>query len=117
MKTKIFLTVILLIAATAMINAQAQGRGRSSATQNAPRVAWVDQDNNGVCDNFTRGNPGGQGKGAGKGNGTCDGTAKGKGTGKGNANGAGNGTGKGKGTKFADTDNDGVCDNFPQKSN
>jgi hypothetical protein len=112
MKTKIFLTVIMFFAVTAIMNAQVADQGRVQGANQGNRIAWVDKDKNGICDNNTAGNPRGQGKGrvAGIGNGT--GVCTGSGSGKGNRTGACKGVGRNSGTGFVDTDKDGVCDNF-----
>ena len=82
-------------------NAMAQQKGTSAAKRGAQ---FVDQDGDGVCDNFaTKGGQKMGQAGARKGNGTCDGTGHSgqgpkDGTGYGKMNGGGMGTGACDGT-------------------
>ncbi|NJO68100.1 MAG: hypothetical protein HC830_01440 [Bacteroidetes bacterium] len=52
MKTKLFITGLAIIAATAMVSAQQEnGSGRSKCKSTTNGTAYVDKNNNGVCDN------------------------------------------------------------------
>lgn len=86
MKTKLFLTGLALMAVTVFANAQGptngkcQGNGGCKGT--ASCSAYVDANNDGVCDNAK--------------NGSCNATSNnGTGTGSGNVNGSGQGKGQG----------------------
>ena len=51
MKTKLFITAIILLTATVLANAGEKDAGQEQ--QNPPvRGMWVDANNNGICDNF-----------------------------------------------------------------
>ncbi|HOS71897.1 MAG TPA: hypothetical protein PLZ75_05550 [Bacteroidales bacterium] len=51
MKRKLFISAIVLLIATALTYAREQERVQTQ--QNPPgRGVWVDEDNNGICDNF-----------------------------------------------------------------
>jgi hypothetical protein len=51
MKTKLFISAIVLLITAALANAQE--KDTDQALQNPPvRGVWVDADNNGICDNF-----------------------------------------------------------------
>jgi hypothetical protein len=95
MKTKLFITGLALIAATAIVNAQqGNGRGCGKCNGSGKGTAYVDKNNNGVCDNSENRQAATTVK-KGNGSGKCDGTGK--------------GTGKGK--NFVDANKNGVCDN------
>jgi hypothetical protein len=94
MKTKLFLTGLALMAVTTFMNAQTpesktckgQGNGKCKG------AAYVDNNKNGVCDNYeTR---------SANGNSKCNGLGKGK------------CSGQGKGKNFVDANKNGVCDNY-----
>ncbi len=118
MKTRILFIGLAFIAFLATANAQSTTEDTS--TKKA-QTSFVDENNNGVCDNYearaTTGN--GQGKayrnGQGKGNGNgqclCKGKGKRAGQGKGQGKGQGlrNGNGNGQG-QFVDENNNGICD-------
>jgi len=106
MKTKIFLTGLVLLAFTAVVNAQnpVGGKGNGYGRCNGPckGTTMVDNNKNGICDNFEnrKGNSGGQ-----------------RGNGNGNCNGTGQGQKQGKGRNFVDANQNGICDKFEaQKS-
>lgn len=111
MKTKLFITGLAFVALTAIASAQTTSPATNNNTGSAGRgAAYVDANNDGVCDNFEntggmhRGYCAGQGKGMGKGNGQ----------GKGMAAGQNRRTQKGAmttGRNFVDTDKNGICDN------
>ena len=58
MKTKIFISALAVVLSVGLVTAQNQDQDNKekTATQNGP--AFVDKDNNGVCDNFENGTPG-----------------------------------------------------------
>lgn len=105
MKTKIFISALAVVLSVGLVTAQNQdqdNKEKSTTSQNGP--AFVDKDNNGVCDNFengTPGNPNANGKQR-----LLDGSGRGRGMGYGMRN------GRGGGRNFVDADNNGVCDNF-----
>lgn len=91
MKTRIFLTGLFLMAAL-FVNAQTpDGKGNGKCNGTGKGVAYVDKNNDGICDNYATRQAGIK-----------------KGNGKGNCN--GKGQGKGKRRNFVDTNNNGVCD-------
>jgi len=105
MKTKLFLTGLALMAITAFANAQepvaGQGQGNCKGPCNGTGkgVAFVDKNNNGICDNYenrTANATNNKGNGTGK----CDGTGKGQ------------GQGRGKGRNFVDANKNGICDYY-----
>mgnify|MGYP006292184953 CR=1 FL=1 len=81
-----------------------QNQEKQVNTQN-PRSGFVDNNNDGVCDNYTGNRPG---QGLGPGNGNGPGRANGKGLGRGR----GDGQGRGDGGNFVDNDKNGICDNL-----
>ena len=116
MKTKILFTVVIFIAASAILNGQSAGQGKGLNAKQGSRISCVDQNNNGTCDNYesrsgsgiSRGRSSmGNGMMAGRGNGNCNGTGQKSGKGK--------GQGTSKGVGFIDSDNDGVCDNYSER--
>ncbi|MFY9150448.1 MAG: hypothetical protein WAO52_00400 [Prolixibacteraceae bacterium] len=104
MKAKIFLTGLALVAVLSLASAQkpASGKGNGSCNGTAKGAAFVDANNNGICDTYeSRAADGTLRKG--KGNGNCDGTGKGQ------------GQGKGKGRNFTDANQNGVCDTYESR--
>jgi len=108
MKTKLFLTGIVLVAITSLaiaqepVTTQGQGNGRGRCNGTGQGAAFVDANKDGKCDNFGTKNASATGK---RGQGACNGTGQGK------------GQGKGKGRNFVDANKNGVCDTFEaQKS-
>jgi len=104
MRTKILLSALAVVLSVGLITAQEQDKKeKTTTTQQGP--AFVDKDNNGICDNFengTPGNPNANGKQR-----LLDGSGRGKGMGGGMRNGRGNG-----GRNCVDADKNGVCDNY-----
>ncbi len=105
MKAKIFLTGLALVVVTAFASAQnpqsGKGNGHGSCNGTANCTAFVDANNNGICDTYENRTPNATGK-KGKGNGTCTGN--------------GQGQGKGKGKNFVDANNNGVCDTYEART-
>jgi len=111
MKTKLFLTGLALMAVTVFANGQepvakqGQGNGQRNGqccgrcNGTGRGAAFVDKNNDGVCDNNQNGNANAAVK-SGKGNGICDGTGKGQ------------GQGRGKGRNFVDANKNGICDTY-----
>jgi hypothetical protein len=106
MKTKLFITAAALIVFTALANAQDKAANQNQPnTTNNRGVAWVDVNNDGICDNYEA-----------RRSGNC------KGRGQGNMRGAGQGQkmgmgqcGKrqgrqGNGRNYIDANNNGICD-------
>ncbi|MEI6274459.1 MAG: hypothetical protein WCP08_00655 [Prolixibacteraceae bacterium] len=103
MKTKLYLTGLALIAITAFASAQdpvvaGQGNGRGRCNGTGKGVAFVDANNDGICDNQSNRSANAAGN---KGNGTCN----------------GKGRGQGKGRNFVDANKNGVCDTFEARAN
>ncbi len=113
MKTKLFLTGLVLITMTIAVNGQKTETESKQVDAPARGAAFVDENKNGVCDNFEnrRGSRPGQGR-------FCYRGGKGNGNGNGNCYRGGNGAaqGQGHGKYFADKDNNGVCDNFETRN-
>ena len=139
MRTKILLSALAVVLSVGLITAQEQdNKEKTTTTQQGP--AFVDKDNNGICDNFENGTPGnpnangkqrlldGRGRGQGYGmrngrgsggrnfvdadkNGVCDNYENGTaGQGRGQGKGAGLRNGKGSAVNFVDVNNNGICD-------
>jgi hypothetical protein len=104
MRTKILLSALAVVLSVGLVTAQEQDKTeKTTTTQNGP--AFVDKDNNGICDNFengTPGNPNADGKGR-----LLDGSGRGRGQGYGMHNGRGRG-----GRSFVDADENGICDYY-----
>ncbi len=131
MNTKILFIGLALTAF--FVTANAQTATDNTTTQKA-KTSFVDNNNDGVCDNYVARTSNGQGNGMGKtyrngrgnrngnrqclrpgngnGNGNQYGVKRGnrRGNGQGMKNGRGNGQGNGQG-KFVDTNKNGICDN------
>jgi len=107
MRTKLFFAGLALMAMTVAANGQKAETDNKQTNTQTRGAAYVDKNNDGVCDNFENlaADRPGQGKYCFRG---------GKGNGKGNwyRGGNGPGQGRGQGRNFVDKNNDGVCDNF-----
>lgn len=133
MKTRLFLTAAAFLAITVIASAQtATPTDKPAGQGKAQGTAWVDANNDGVCDNYESGARQGRGQGnrhgnsihngRGRANGNGQGVAAGRGQRRGNGQGAaagsglgrGNGQGRhnGQGPAFVDANKDGVCDNL-----
>lgn len=108
MRTKLFLTALALMAVTALastqdpVAVQGQGNCKSPCNGTGKGVAFVDKNNNGICDNYEN-RTANAANNNGNGNGKCDGTGKGQ--------------GKGKGRNFVDANKNGICDYYEAKAN
>ena len=112
MKTKLFITAAALMVLTALASAQdkAVNQDQQNTTSNRG-VAWVDANNDGICDNFeTRksGNFKGRGQGGMKGAGQRQGQRMGMGPRS--MGPCGMRQGRGNGRNFVDANNNGICD-------
>lgn len=127
MKTRLFLTAAAFMAITVIASAQTTTQTDKPASQGKTQgTAWVDANNDGVCDNYESGARQGRGQGNrqgqavhnGRGRANCNGqgVAAGRGQGRGNGQGVAAGTGQGRhngqGPAFVDANKDGVCDNL-----
>lgn len=114
MKTKLFITAAALIVLTALTSAQDKAVNQGQQNNSTNRgVAWVDANNDGICDNFEArrsGNFTGQGnmRGAGQGQGQRMGMGR-RGMGP-CGMGQGMGQRQGNGRNFVDANNNGICD-------
>lgn len=99
MKAQIFLTGLAIVALTTFSTAQnpRSGRGNGNCNGTGKGSAFVDNNKDGVCDNY------GTGKSA---------AQRGKRDGSGN----GQGQGKGKGKNFVDVNHNGVCDFYEART-
>lgn len=110
MKTKLFLTGLAFIAITTMLNGQNAETTGKQQIPSGKGIAFVDENKDGVCDNFenrtgkSQATPGRcfnkGGRGYGNGSGNCCGRGPGK------------GQGQRKGRNFVDKNEDGICDNI-----
>jgi hypothetical protein len=129
MKTRLFFSAITFMALAVIASAQTAGQSGSPAGKaRAQGSAWVDANNDGICDNYQSGvrhgrGPGngqgqaaaaGRGSGPGKGQGLHNGQGRRQSTAAGTGQGRGSGQGRfnGRGPAFIDADNDGICDNL-----
>ena len=112
MRTKIFLTAIALVSMTLLVSAQTDQKTVTSRQETNKGAAWVDANNNGVCDNFENGTNVGRSQGQRR----MDGTGRKAGNGRRHLNGRGQGIhqgrgkGSGQGPAFVDENKNGVCD-------
>jgi hypothetical protein len=109
MKTRLFLSMAALIALTVIASAQTTNQTTAPAGQGRGQgTAWVDANNDGVCDNFEKGPRMGQGQRNGRGQ--AQGIGQGQGYGQGRGPGKGQGRRDGQGPNFVDANKDGICD-------
>jgi hypothetical protein len=105
MKIKLWISVLAVVAISnfAMAQETPVAKQNASVDKNATRPAFVDNNKDGICDNFGVGQAKGNGNGSGRGqgmryrNGRCCGRGNGRGNGQGRAN-------------FVDANNNGICD-------
>ncbi len=101
MKAKLFITGLALMAATAIVSAQTPDStkrgGHGKCNETGKCAQFVDNNKNGVCDNFENRQANASGC-KGKGHGKCDGTGN-----------------HGKGKNYVDANKNGVCDNQEKK--
>ncbi len=122
MKTKLLITILAFFVLAALVNAQNTQSGQAQQSNaSVNRGAYIDSNNNGVCDNFERpGNyyrNGGRrmmnATGPGNRRGLQPGQGRGLGPGQGRGLGPGQGRGQAPGGRFyVDSDKNGVCDNY-----
>jgi hypothetical protein len=115
MKTRLFLSAVVLTALTVVATAQTNNQTNVPAGQGRNQgAARVDANNDGVCDNFEKGTPAAKGRMNGQRAGKGKMQHRGQGIARGNGQGKGNGQGRfnGKGPAFIDADKDGICDNI-----
>jgi hypothetical protein len=116
MKTKLFITAAAFLVFTALAGSQDKAANQDQQnTTNNRGVAWVDANNDGICDNFespASGNFKGKGQGnmRGAGQGQGQGQRMGMGTRGMGPCGMGQGRGSGSGRNFVDANNNGICD-------
>ncbi len=116
MKTKLFITAAALIVFTALAGAQDKAANQDQQnTTNNRGVAWVDANNDGICDNLDAprsGNFKGRGQGNMRGGGQGQGQRMGMGRrGMGPCGmGQGQGQGQGNGMNYVDANKNGICD-------
>ncbi len=99
---------------TATTSDKTQVTQQTQATTNVQRPYFVDENNNGVCDNYENGNVRMGQKMGGQGLGRCRGAGYGRGQGRMNGQGRGQGRlysqGRGGNGNCVDANNDGICD-------
>jgi hypothetical protein len=116
MRTKLFITGLAFMAITTMVNAQNSEADKIPQNVNGSPSAFVDANNNGVCDNYENRTTTARGR---RGNGFRKGCPMGQGRaqlGKGSGRGMGRGMGRGGNMNFVDVDKNGVCDYYEASS-
>ena len=110
MKIKIWISALAVVALSnfAMAQETPSGKGTAPVNTNIKRPAFVDNNKDGICDNFAVNQGKGNGNGAGRGQGLRRGN--GQGTCNGRGPGQGNRCGKGRGSNFVDANKNGICD-------
>jgi hypothetical protein len=116
MKTKLLISGLAFIAITAVVSAQSSPDPGNQAARPGRGAAYVDANNDGICDNFVSRQASGT---QGYRNGNCDGTGQRirqhRGNGYGQCNGVRQGApgqgAPGRNRNFVDADKDGICDN------
>ncbi len=105
----------MFFAANTLEGQNKAGNNEKQSTPQTSRPGFVDNNGDGVCDNYDGQRPG---KGLGPGNGNGEGRGQGKGLGRGNKQGKGEGRGNGLrdgsgggNGNFVDRNNNGTCDN------
>jgi hypothetical protein len=97
MKTKLLFTGLALFASVSIASAQCQANFKGKCNGTNKGSAYVDNNKDGICDNYTKNGSNISGK---KKNSTSQ------------CNGTGQGKGKGKGKNFVDANNNGMCDRY-----
>jgi len=114
MKTKLLITAAALIVFTALASAQDKAANQDQQnTTNNRGIAWVDANNDGICDNFEArrsGNFKGRGQGNMRGAGQGQGQGQRMGMGRRGMGPCGMGQGQGNGRNYVDADKNGICD-------
>ena len=103
MKTKLLITALAFAAATTLASAQTQGTQQGQRDGRGNGTAFIDNNKNGVCDNYENGTPR-------QGMTNKKGTASGQGYHSGNGQGRGNCQGRGGNGNFIDENKNGICD-------
>jgi len=106
MKTKLIITGLTFLAFTTLSYGQNNATTPQPQNINRQGIAYVDSNNNGVCDNYEgRGSRAFRGRRAGNFNNYGQGQRRGQGQ-----RGWGRGQGQGRGRNFVDANKNGVCD-------
>lgn len=100
MKTKQIISGLALIAITTIASAQSNKVPPCQKNSTGTGVAYIDANNNGICDNFENSPKTVAQRKRGGNGGNCQAGARGRGTGQ----------GQGKGRNFVDADKNGICD-------
>lgn len=102
MKTKLFITALAIVAATTLASAQqGNGRGCGKCNGTGKGAAYVDNNSNGVCDNFENRKAGVTAKNT---NTTTAATPQTR------------GNGQGRGRNYVDANKNGVCDTYEART-
>ncbi len=114
MKTKLFISALVLMFATVLVNAQEKTANQDQQNTTNRGIQWVDSDNDGICDNFeARRSSGVRGMGQGYMRGGRQGQRFLQGAGQGQRMGMGPRgmrQGRGQGRNYVDANNNGICD-------
>ncbi len=102
MKTKLFITGLAFFAITSLGFSQGNPQDKPGRNQGGNQPAWVDENKNGICDNYENRTPG-----QGRGKGYCSGRGQG-------FQGRGMMNGQGRGRFFIDENKNGVCDRYEE---
>ena len=105
MKAKVIFMAVALVAMTGAVYAQSTAKQKTQQGVN-----YVDENKNGVCDNYENGKGGNNPKGDGVRLKDGSGRTSGKGKGCGNCQGMRNGQGN-RGKNYVDANKNGICDN------
>jgi len=109
MNTKLIISGLALIAVTTIASAQNNEVQPRQNTTTARGPAFVDANNDGVCDNNGRGKAVRANRN-GRGNGNCYAQGQRQGQRQGQGQGRGQGQGQNRGRNFVDADKNGICD-------
>jgi hypothetical protein len=105
MKTKLFITGLAFMALTTLAGAQNHGAGRGQQNTAGKGAAWVDSNNDGICDNIGARKADGF-RGRGQGNpGNCNFQYQKQGKAQKDVR-----RGQGNNRNFTDTNQNGICD-------
>lgn len=106
MKTKLLITGLAIMAMSTLVNAQNTTKGQRLLNGTGKGPAYVDNNNNGICDNYENGSPV-LTRGRRNVNGV---NRQAPGQGQRSGNRMGRGQGQGKNRNFIDADKNGICD-------
>lgn len=119
MKTKLFISALVLMFTTVLANAQDKTSNQDQQNTSNKGIQWVDSDNDGICDNFEArrsGNFKGRGQGCMRGAGQGQGQGQRMVMGRRGMGPCGMGQGRRQGRNYVDANNNGICDHHETPS-